>query len=100
MTRAVKSGWDVVQEAAKDVQFVNRDLTAPADTPFAIEFDNQDDGQPHNIEIKDAGGAVKFKGDLVTGVAKTTYQVPALAAGTYPFICTVHANMTGTLTVQ
>jgi len=93
-------GGAVVQEAAKDVQFVNKDLSAPADTPFAIEFDNQDDGQPHNIEIKDAGGAVKFKGDLVTGVAKATYQVPALPAGTYPFVCTVHANMTGTLTVQ
>ena len=37
-------------------------------------------------------------GDLVTGVATTTYNVPALKAGTYPFVCTVHANMTGTLT--
>ena len=26
--------------------------------------------------------------------------VPALAAGTYSFVCTVHPNMTGTLTVQ
>jgi hypothetical protein len=24
----------------------------------------------------------------------------ALAAGTYPFVCSVHSNMTGTLTVQ
>ena len=30
----------------------------------------------------------------------TDYQVPALKAGTYPFVCIVHPNMTGTLTVQ
>ena len=40
-----------------------------------------------------------FKGDLVTGPKKVTYNVPALKAGSYPFVCTVHANMTGTLTV-
>jgi plastocyanin len=33
-------------------------------------------------------------------VATRTFEVPALAAGTYPFACTVHANMTGTLTAQ
>ena len=88
----------VVEEAALNVQFVNRELAAPADVPFQIAFDNQDAGQPHNIEIKDSGGAVVFKGDLVTGPAKTTYDVPALKAGTYPFVCTVHANMTGNIT--
>ena len=35
-----------------------------------------------------------------TASGETTYAVPALAAGTYPFVCTVHPNMTGTLTVQ
>ncbi|MFM2194015.1 MAG: Cupredoxin-like domain, partial [Chloroflexota bacterium] len=29
-----------------------------------------------------------------------TYNVPALDAGTYAFICTVHPNMAGTLTVK
>ena len=32
--------------------------------------------------------------------ATKTYDVPALAAGAYAFICTVHPNMTGTLTVN
>ncbi len=89
----------VVQEAALNVAFVNGTLKAPADTAFQIEFDNQDAGQPHNIEIKDASGAAVFKGDLIVGPAKATYEVPALKAGTYPFQCTVHPNMTGTLTV-
>ncbi len=29
-----------------------------------------------------------FKGDLVTGPGSADYQVPALTAGTYPFVCT------------
>jgi plastocyanin len=28
------------------------------------------------------------------------YQVPALPAGSYPFVCDVHPSMTGTLTVH
>jgi plastocyanin len=89
----------VVQEAALNIAFVNKDLQAPADQPFQIAFDNQDSGQPHNIHINDASGATVFNGDLVTGPAKATYNVPALKAGTYPFVCSVHANMTGTITV-
>ena len=40
-----------------------------------------------------------FKGEIVTGPVVVDYAVPALAAGTYPFVCTVHPNMIGTLTV-
>ena len=39
-----------------------------------------------------------FKGELVTGPAVVVYDVPALPAGQYSFVCTVHPNMTGTLT--
>jgi plastocyanin len=41
-----------------------------------------------------------FKGQIITGPAKTSYQVPALTAGNYTFLCDVHPEMTGTLTVQ
>ena len=58
----------------------------------------QGSGLPHNVAIKDAGGAQKFKGELVTGPMEIDYQVPALAAGDYTFVCIVHPNMTGTLT--
>jgi mono/diheme cytochrome c family protein len=89
---------EVIEEAALGLKFLNQDLQAPADAPFQIEFDNQDPGTPHNIEIKDAGGTSLFAGAIFNGPAVQTYQVPALPAGTYPFICTVHPNMTGTLT--
>jgi plastocyanin len=88
----------VVSIAAKDITFSTNTLSTKADTPFQIEFNNQDSA-PHNIAIKDASGAEKFKGAIVAG-QKATYDVAALAAGAYTFWCEVHPNMTGTLTVQ
>jgi cytochrome c oxidase subunit 2 len=90
---------DVVELGAKDTKFSTDALAAKADTPFTIHFTN-DDAFPHNVHITDASGAVVFNGDLFTGPGATDYQVPALKAGSYPFVCIVHANMTGTLTVQ
>jgi plastocyanin len=83
---------------AKDIAFQPTALTAKADAAFTIDFDNQDSAQ-HNIAIKDAAGAVAFKGEIV-GMTKVTYDVPALAAGSYTFWCEVHPNMTGTLIVE
>ncbi len=34
------------------------------------------------------------------GVEARDYQVEGLAAGSYEFVCTVHPNMTGTLTAS
>lgn len=89
-----------INETAQGTAFLQTQLSAPADTPFTIHFDNQDAGMPHNIVIKDATGADLFTGDLVTGPGTADYKVPALKAGTYTFICAVHPQvMTGTLKV-
>ena len=50
--------------------------------------------------IKDASGTAVFKGEIVTGPKVVVYDVPALPAGSYTFVCTVHPNMTGTITAQ
>jgi plastocyanin len=90
-----------VQIQAKGILFVETTFTAPASKPFTIAFDNEDQGTPHNIEIQDASGAVAFKGEVFNGVATKVYNVPALAAGTYKFLCIVHPTaMTGTATIQ
>ncbi|MGZ6339082.1 MAG: cupredoxin domain-containing protein [Candidatus Limnocylindrales bacterium] len=94
------TGGGGLQLAASNIAFDKQSLTAPANTPFTLVFDNRDAGIPHNVEIKDASGASKFKGDLVTGPAKASYSVPALPAGSYTFVCDVHTSMTGTLTVR
>ncbi|HEX6787417.1 MAG TPA: cupredoxin domain-containing protein [Acidimicrobiales bacterium] len=74
-------------------------LSAPANTPFQIVFDNKDAGIQHNIEIKDPGGTTVFKGAIFPGEAVQSYDVSALPAGAYTFVCSVHPNMTGTLAV-
>ncbi len=85
--------------SAINIAFEQTEISAPADAPFVIRFDNKDGGIPHNVEIKDASGMSMFKGEIITGPAQKQYQVPALAAGTYMFACTVHPNMMGTLKV-
>lgn len=93
-------GTTVLNEVAKNVQFQTLTLEAPAGQPFQIAFDNQDASIAHNIQIADGGGAMVFEGELVTGVAQTTYNVGALPAGAYKFSCKVHPNMVGELTVK
>ena len=88
-----------IEIAALNIAFDKSELAAPADQPFQIVFANNDAGVPHNVEIKDSAGTSIFKGEIFSGVETRTYDVPALAAGSYTFICTVHPNMAGTLTV-
>lgn len=73
-------------------------MTAPADQAFTIHFTNTESGVPHNVDVQDASGGSLARGDIITGPAEADYDVPALAAGDYKFVCSVHPNMTGTLT--
>jgi plastocyanin len=86
--------------SAQNIQFDTDHLEAPAEQAFVLEFDNNDPGVPHNVEIRDASGASEFKGEIITGPAQVSYQIPALAAGSYVFLCDVHPTMTGTVTVS
>jgi plastocyanin len=100
---APPSGGEAVLEVeAEGIAFKESTLTAPAGQAFKIDFKNNDAGTPHNVAIHEGSptGAERFKGEIFPGVAEKTYDVPALAAGTYGFVCSVHPNMTGTLTVQ
>ena len=83
---------------AKDIKFQTSDVPVKADEAFDLVLDNQD-GAPHNIAISDGNGEEVFKGQIVTS-SKVTNAVPALAAGTYTFVCEVHPDMQGTITAQ
>ena len=86
--------------ASSSTAFDANEFTVPADEAFQIHFSNNEAGVPHNVEVKDASGGSLMRGEIITGVADANYDVPALAAGAYPFICSVHPNMTGTITAE
>jgi len=90
------SAGDEIVVVAKDLEFSTASIAAPADEAFQIVLDNQESAQ-HNIAIKDASGAVVFKGEIVSST-RVTNDVPALTAGAYEFFCEVHPDMKGTLT--
>jgi plastocyanin len=92
----------VVQISALNIKYEQTALTAPANTPFQVSFENKDAGVPHNVTLHlgDTNGAELFKGEIFNGVATRVYDVPALDAGSYAFVCSVHPTMIGTLTVQ
>lgn len=86
---------------AQGVAFVETSFETSADTPFTIVFDNQDPGVSHDIDIADGSGVDVFKGEIILGVANIVYDVGALPAGSYTFVCTVHPTlMTGTATIK
>jgi plastocyanin len=89
---------------AMGVKFDLAKLEVEANKTFKIIFDNQDAGIPHNVAIHEgtasAVGKELWQGAIFPGVATQTYDVPALAAGNYSFICTVHPNMVGDLVVK
>jgi hypothetical protein len=84
---------------ASDLKFTTPAITAPADRPFELVFDNQE-SLLHNVAIQAPGGGDLFTGELFSGPAVRVYSVPALAAGSYKFICSVHPEMVGELTAR
>jgi plastocyanin len=90
-----------VSLTATELAFNTDNLSVPASKKFTMGFDNRAAGVSHNVAIVTSGGEVLFKGDLVSGPQRVTYQVPALKAGSYRFLCEVHPQqMTGTLVAR
>jgi plastocyanin len=85
---------------AQGVKFQEATLSAPADQPLKIDFDNKDAGTPHDVDVLDAAGARVYDMKEFPGPAEKTFDVPPLKAGTYTFECSIHpALMNGQLTV-
>jgi plastocyanin len=97
-------GTTAIQLVAKNITFDQTSLSASAGNPVSITFDNQDAGVLHNFSLyaDKAHTQAVFKGDLVTGVASTTYTFDAPSTpGTYYFHCDVHPDqMQGVFVVK
>jgi plastocyanin len=89
-------------EGAAGSGFSTDALSVDADVPIDLEFDNQDPGVGHNVQIfegPDDTAPVLFDGPVITGPDKTTYPVEPLPEGDYFFNCRIHpTTMIGTIT--
>lgn len=89
---------------AENITFDQKCLAVPADTPFTVEFANNDGGVPHNVSIAADPDwtQVLFTGEVFEGVDTRVYQVPGLPAGVYRFRCDIHPipAMSGTFVVK
>ncbi len=93
-----------IELTAQNIAFDKSTITVKAGQQVTINFHNQDGGIPHNFAVyTDSSASTSiFKGNIITGVADTTYTFTAPSTpGTYFFRCDVHpTQMTGSLVVQ
>lgn len=90
--------------SAKNVAFDTGNITVPAGAGVTVNFDNQDQGIPHNFAVYDTPAAANmiFKGDIIVGPRKIVYTfIAPTKPGTYFFRCDVHpTTMTGQFIVK
>jgi plastocyanin len=75
----------------------------PADTPFTIEFKNEDAaGVPHDVDVRKTDKTTVVQDqEIINGGATATYSYLGLPAGDYVFICSIHPQlMTGTISAR
>ncbi len=96
---APDSGLVVELKAERDLWSVNQ-IDAPAGEVWHVQIDNV--GGTHNFTVA-SGPTVPeriFMSPRFDERATYTFDIPALPAGSYLFICTIHADrMTGTLAI-
>ncbi len=85
-------------DTAAELKFVPATISAPANTEVKLTFNNQSTSQPHNLTFQQ-GITAATATNVATGQSETlTFRTPG--PGSYPFVCTIHPTMVGTLTVQ
>ena len=92
----------VVELVAVKTKWNRTTLTAPAGKVWHVHIDNQDASpMKHNFTVA-SGPTFPERIFQVPDVAGNhTFDIPALPAGSYLFICTIHPeSMTGTLTIK
>ena len=92
---------------AQNTAFNLKNITVPAGAAVTVNFNNMDNGVPHNFSVYQnlAGGQAKavFVGQTITGPGTTIYKfnAPTDKTATYFFECDVHpTQMNGGFIVQ
>lgn len=79
------------------MQFDTDTLAAPAGADFTLLYVNEGP-MPHNVAIytDDSTRSALFVGEVIE-TGNIVYEVPAIPAGRYLFMCDLHPEMKGTL---
>lgn len=98
------SGAPTLDVVAHNIGFDKSTLDVAADTPFVIDFKNEDPATvTHDIDIHREDGSLLQGQEPIPGGQTAQYTYEALPAGTYKYVCSVHPAvpaMNGTLTVK
>jgi len=87
---------------AEGYSFSTETITVRAGAEVTIEFENRDDGTPHNVAVYTDSSANEsiFIGEVITGPEAITYTFTAPEApGNYFFRCDIHPSMHGAFIV-
>ena len=87
---------------AASVSFDADCLAFPAGEATTVKLVNND-SEPHNLAIyTDSSRSTQlWAADQIADPGETVeYEVPALEAGTFYFLCTIHPGMNGTVVVE
>ncbi len=98
--RAVRSVTVAIM--AEGYSFSTETITVPAGSEVTVEFDNRDDGVPHNVAVYTDSSAAEaiFVGEVITGPTRVTYTFTAPGTpGNYFFRCDIHPSMHGAFIV-
>ncbi len=94
----------MIDLTAQNISFDKSTITVPAGVEVMINFDNEDNGVPHNFAVYKTSAAQDkiFSGQIITGPKRITYTFTApTTPGNYFFRCDVHPTiMTGTFVVK
>ncbi len=85
-------------DTGSELEFDPTTISAPANTPVQLIFNNQSDSQPHNLVFQE--GIEAKTADVVQPGQSQTISFTTPGAGSYTYVCTIHPGMEGTLTVQ
>lgn len=99
------SGCTEAQNGAVKVVTTNFDFSPDCITVsgdrLQVTYDNQENGVKHNIDFKGLKSTTGTPAtDLKAGPNTQTLTLVDLKPGTYTYVCDIHANMKGKLTVK